>query len=635
MKYEHSVEYQLQQRGFDYPGVIETLRQLPRPLTPEELGMLGTSQFRLGLFAEAEPNLLAAKHGGCLEAEIELQGCRMALLKFDLAREDLETLVRRTEGQGFLHSMALRWAGVTETVVGNVITGTGLLSQAYREFQAVGNARGMQITANMLGAALILRGDLEKAEYYVRRSLALSTPGTEPAIWIDTGIKLFMMCALTDRPGEAREAVELMKRASGHVSPQASGYFDIQIRLCETVLHRLHDNKWAFAKSLLKLHPLLLDKQQRHIEALLWLGPLLLDSISRVGQHRVALGIIRRLLPDRSLRPVVIQVVESVIQLRNGGYKAAVHNLQETLAAASANGQRIDAIRCQLYLADALYKSGKPDEAVEHLNAALHSLAHISPNFLIRDDLDAIKSVLLYGQSKGDTARLLQIVRGSAPAPERHVLQLQTFGRLTLEEDGQPRCWTLADQPVLLILTFLKARPGSTVDQIAREVLSEKYLESREAAHSYVRQAIMQLRQRFGKECLLARQERKAAPARYYVNDELVLRLDVDAAYDALAEGDLAGLFEVYQGRFAAALDSAYAASVNDDIEGAVYQYLAARFAGAEGLSELHDLDRWVRLLLSVAPEHDAAVQLGEDIDAAIQAASGQDLPALDTPYNF
>lgn len=632
MKYENSIEYQLQQRGFKYAAVIDALQQLARPLTPEEVGMLGTCQFRLGLFEEAEANLTAAKRGGSVEAEIELQGCRLALLKFDEARDDLEALVVRTEGQGFLHSMALRWAGVTETLVGNVSYGTGLLSQAYREFQAVGNERGMQITANMLGAAQILRGDFEKAEFYIKRCLKLSTLGVEPAFWIDTGIKLFMVYAYTDRPGEAKEAIELMKQAIVNVSPQASSYFTTQIRLCETVLCRLQNNKWAFARSLLNLHPLLLDKQQRHVEALLWLGPLLLDSISRMGQHRAALGIIRRLLPDRNLRPITVQVVESVILLRSGGYKAAVHNLEQTLAAASEGGQRIDAIRCQLHLADALYKSGKPDEAVRHLNSALHSLSHTVTNFLIRDDLDAIKSVLLYGQSKPETAHLLQIMRGKAPAPQRHVLQLQTFGRLSLQEDGQPRRWTLADQPVLLILTYIKARPGPTVDQIAREVLTEKYLESRDAAHSYVRQTIMQLRKEFGKDCLLARQERKTAPARYFVSDELVLRLDVDAAYDALAEGDLEKFFEVYQGRFAAQVESSFAASVNDDIEGAVYQYLAALFQGAESLSDLHHLDRWVKLLLSVAPENEAAVQLSEEIDAAMYE---QDVPALGTPYNF
>lgn len=637
MKYESSVEYQMQQRNFAYAAVIETLRlqATGRPLTPTELGMLGSSQFRLGLFKEAEVSLLAARDGGNVEAEIELQGCRLALLKFELAREDLELLIHRTEG--FLHSMALRWAGVTEAILGNTSYGVGLLNQAYREFQAAGNARGMQITANMLGGILTMRGDFEKAEFYIKRSLKLSDPQVEQAFWVDTGVRLFMLYAYTDRPREARETIDLMKRTIVEISPQAkaSGYFNIQIRLCETVLYRLQDKKGAFVKALLSLHPLLLDKRQRHVDAVLWLGPLLLDSISRMGQHQVALGIIRHLLPDSSTRLIPLRVVESVIQLRSGGYKKAISLLEQALEAAQEGGQRLDAIRCQLYLADALYKSGRAEMALPYLNQALHSLGHVKSNFLIRDDLDAIKSVLLYGEAKPETARLLQIMRGKVPAPRGRELQLQTFGRLSLQEDGQERKWTLAEQKVLLILTYLKRQPGATVDQIAQEVLTEKHLEAPKAAHIYVRQALKLLRDEFGKDMILASQERKTAPARYRLADELVLRLDVEAAEDALAEDDLETFFEIYQGRFAAHLDGNFVAAVNDDLEGAAYQHLFNLKRSAASLSDLYQLERWVKLLLSVAPENEAVVQLNMDIDEAIEAASKQDLSELDTPYNF
>lgn len=637
MKYESSVEYQLQRRNFAYAAVIETLwlQATGRSLTPTELGMLGSSQFRLGLFKEAEVSLLAARDGGNVEAEIELQGCRLALLKFELAREDLELLIHRTEG--FLHGMALRWAGVTEAILGNTSYGVGLLNQAYREFQASGNARGMQITANMLGGILTMRGDFEKAEFYIRRSLKLSDPQVERAFWVDTGVRLFMLYAYTDRPREARETIDLMKRTIVEISPQAkaSGYFNIQIRLCETVLYRLQDKKGAFVKALLSLHPLLIDKRQRHIDALLWLGPLLLDSISRMGQHQVALGIIRHLLPDRSARILPLRVVEGVILLRGGGYAKAISALEQALEAAQEGGQRLDAIRCQLYLADALYKSGWAEKAIPHLNQALRSLGHVKSNFLIRDDLDAIKSVLLYGESKPETAHLLQIMRGKVPAPLGRELQLQTFGRLSLQEDGQERKWALDEQKVLLILTYLKRQPGATVEQIAKEVLTEKHLESPKAAHIYVRQALKLLRDEFGKEAILSSQERRAAPARYRLADEFVLRLDVEAAEKALDEDDLEKFFEIYQGPFAAHLDGIFVTAENEHIEGRAYQYLSNLKRVAGGLSDVYQLERWAKLLLSVAPENEDVVQLNMDVDEAIAAASAQDLPALGTPYNF
>ncbi|MEF2278353.1 hypothetical protein V3W47_08565 [Deinococcus sp. YIM 134068] len=627
MRFEQSLEHQLELLDFDYGKVIQQIkaRELKGPLTVEEVGLMGISQFRLGLFREAKQSLGYAADHGNTECAIELCGCRFALFEFTEALETLHLL--RSDCHGFLHGMVLRWTAILECFMGNATYGVGLLTRAYREFQAVGNKRGMQIAANMLGATLLLSGDYQKAEYYIKHSFDLSDPSKEQALWVDTSLKLFMVYAYTDRVAEAGRTLHEMRRYVAHVSNRASSYFGLTLKLCETVMSRLTGNRLTFATNLVKLQMILSDKSQRHVEGLVWVGPLLLDSISKMGQHGIAHKLIDKMLPDPSLRPTSVRIIEAVIWLRKGGYIAAINKLEQTLEAAREGGQRLEVIRCHLYLADAFYKAGAPALAVPHLAEGLSALIRWGGNFIVYDDLDTMKSVLLYGQSQPETAELLRVIRGKAPAPPQdQALYLRTLGRMEIKGKGQAMKWRLDEREVLLILAYLTLRPNETIEQIAESALSEKWLESPETAKVYVRQVIMLLRQQFGKDQLLASQERKNTPARYRLSDNLNLKLDVDAAYEALARGDLEGMFELYQGPFAARSDSAFAREVNDKLEGAVYQALLSAANAAQDAEAFATVGRWVRQMISLVPENPEVAELARRLDkqlAPLAEASG------------
>lgn len=622
MLYADSLEYQLERRNFDYDSIISAWGAVPlERLTAEQAGMLGISLFRLGLFADGERALRYAAANGSVESAIELTGCLLANFKLEEARSNGERLF--VEAQGFLHSMAARWLGIVEMIAGNVKYGAGLLKQSYREFQSVGNRRGMQIAANMLGGTLIMRVEYAQAERFLKRSLELSNPDHEPAFGIDTGIKLFMLYAYTDRPKEAQATLDNMRELQKRVSTKAGKYFEFQIKLCDLVYSRLLKNNLKFVTKSLSLIPYLRDKHSRHIEGMLWLGPLLIDSFSRMtGQHRMALELIAANVPD-GFRFIPLQVIEAVIWSRMDGELRAVDSLRLTLDAAIQGGHRFDALRCRLHLANCLYLVGRPAEAIPILVVALREIKTVGRNFLIDDDLKSITSVLVYASADPEVSLLLREINARSFAPDKSAVEVKTFGLIEFKTPVKAN-WKLDESNVLLILTYMAIRPDRTIDQIARAVLTEKYRESSEAAYTYVRQCILRLKDQFGEDAIVMTQEKRAGPGRYGLNDRFAFKTDFEQAYDALADGDLETLVRLYQGRFAAQSDCEFVQEINQEIEGAFYQNLLEQLNGTHDAEELRQLQRYARHLISVAPENFDATDLHDEIGERIAESSPQ-----------
>lgn len=622
MLYVESLEYQLEQRNFDYDSFITAWGGEPvERLSADQAGLLGISYFRLGLFSEGERALRYAAANGSAESAVELTGCLMANFKFDEARSNAE--LQFEQAKGFLHGMAARWLGVLETLSGNVKYGAGLLKQSYRDFQGVGNKRGMQIAANMLGASLILRAEYAQAERYLKRSLELSNPDQEHAIWIDTGIKLFMLYAYTDRAREAKDTLDKMREYLHCVSPRASKYFDFQIKLCDLVYSRLLRNNVKFITKSLTLASHLKDKNSRHIEGMVWLGPLLIDSFSRMtNQHRMALELIAANVPD-GIRFIPVQVIEAVIWSRMQGELRAVDSLKLTLDAAIQGGHRFDAVRCRLHLAGCLYLVGRPNEAIPILKTALKEITLIGRNFLIDDDLRSISPVLMYAKADAEVRELLREIDGKSFAPHNNPVEVKTFGLIEFSTPVKAN-WKLDEVNVLLILTYMAIRPDRTIDQIARAVLTEKYLESPESAYTYVRQCILRLKEHFGEDAIVMTQERRAGPGRYGLNDRFAFKTDFEQAYDALADGDLETLTKLYQGRFVAQSDCEFVQEINQEIEGAFYQSLLEQLNATQDIEGLQQLQRYARHLISVAPENFDAADLHDEISERINGPAAR-----------
>ena len=632
MRYEDSLEYQLELRKFDYADVVDKLQHLGRELTSGEWGLLGISMFREGEFTKSIPVLERAAALGEIEAEIELQGARILSMQFDSALEELDRLIETTSG--FAQVLALRWAGVGAGFTGSVVYGTGLLNQAYQLSQSLGCERGNQIVGVMLALGYMLQGKYDKAIVHLERAIKYFSPGVESGYYIYCCSKLFLAYGYANKIKEARDVIKLMHNEVGHTRK----FYKVQIHMCEALLQRFKNDNWRFRQSLLKLAPLLAGKREHHIDALLWLGPPILDAVSGLGQHRTVLSLIHRMLPDRNSRPISLRVLEAVVLLRSGGYRMAVQYLEQTLMEVKESGLRFEAIRCELYLADALYKSGLPEKALGHLNEALRALGKTTLNWVLKDDLKALTSVLLYGESRAETAELLQTVRDQEVVPVQQGLWLRTFGALELIDNGRTYHWALNEQHVLLILCYLAMRPDHTVDQIAQDVLTEKFSVAPAAARSYVRQVILLLRAALGEDVILTIQPSVTRPARYRIGDGFTLNIDVQSAYDALADGDITGVFQFYQWRFANQSDSNFTREINSEMEGQLYHSLVKAFKTATTITELYQVEAWARTLLSLAPENDEVIGLIDQLDLALEVANSSVMTLAEgwgTSFNF
>ena len=590
MSYAGSLEEKLEARGFDYPAIIRFLsaEALADGLSPVEQALLGMSYLRTARLSEAEVHLQKALVGlppgdnAFTEVLLELAGVRLAALQPQQAEALLAQIALTTSP--WLNNMLLRRRANLCIVRGDILKACTLYDQAWQGFIAANLPRGNALTGFYLGAVLTYRGEFERAEKLLEYTIKASVVVSQPALLFDALSKKIMLLILQDKLLDAQEYLEEMKNLKSLHDPSFPLFMSAVVLMNEIVLAKAKGQHTRFLMKITQLGTVI--KERPHPEMIYWLGPIVLDSLSKLGRHDQARQLLKQSLPKEVLPPVNVRLVEAIIFIRTGQARHAAQLLSDIVEEARDSGLRLDYIRAQLHLANALFKSKQHLKITEPLIEGLKGLVSLRKNFLIRDDLISLKSLLKWGRHQ-DEIRLYIDLLDSSNDEENHLV-IQAFGGLKALLNGQPLNFRLDEQEILLLLAYIYKHPNCTYAELASEVLSEK---APHTGTSYARQAVMLLRQQLGEDRLITLRDKPNHPARLRL-ENLKVTFDVDSLFESLEHRDIERLAMIYQGRLAPRSTSLYAEKINRLVEEGVNNLFKSLLASRDHFSSARQVGR-------------------------------------------
>lgn len=615
MSYQGSLEHELELGGFDYPTTVRELlaEAETKPLTPREHALVGMSYFRMSAFAEAEHHLTRAVDADgpeAAEAAVELAGAYLGILRPDLAAAVLEKMPPTTST--WVLNMLTRRRGLISTLTGDVAHGAALMEQAWRGFIADDTPRGTGITGHLLGGLLTMRGEYRRSQRYFDRAVEYARQTDQWLLLVDALAKQFIMFTYANNLAQAEHTLRELRAIKGTDKAELPPYFRSTMLMCEIVAARARGSKVAFRLKLLQLKQEWQNKP--HPELLLWLGPLILDSVSQAGRHDQAFKMLEQSAPKSDERPLTLRLMEAVVLSRIGGNHRAVELLMDVVDAAEESGQRLDLARAQLHLAHALFKSNQHLRVVTPLTEGIRGMVALGHNFLFRDDLASMRDLLRWAKEQQETRIYVQTLEMEAAEGQQHDLVIQSLGGMSGIWHGEALDFRLDEQEILLMLAYLYKFENCTYTDIARDVFSEK---SQSAGQNYGRQAVHLLRQVLGNDAILTIQERPNRPARVRLEGPKVL-FDLDDLFAAIEDKDLARVFELYRGRFAARSYGVWVEATVDKIEASLLHAFRKLLASAQP-SELPNLHGYAQQFQSVAADNYEVRGLVEQVQQRLQ----------------
>ncbi len=251
--------------------------------------------------------------------------------------------------------------------------------------------------------------------------------------------------------------------------------------------------------------------------------------------------------------PTSIRIVRAMINRRMGNLHEAIEELRSVNIDLETAGNIAELARVRLQLAYALHLDSQPDASADVLRAALQGLLRTNIHPSMRPELEELSELLHFAALEPSLAPYLEPVMDSLAGVlggadssgegERVRLQVHTLGRVSILKGGDPVTFQLKGTVPLIV--YLALTPNRTRTEIQNDLYPDK---DPDAASSYVRKSIQELRELLGHSAVLTEGPRNSS--RYRLGPGLQIDLDLTRYLDAVGRGETARALALYRGEF-------------------------------------------------------------------------------------
>ncbi len=251
--------------------------------------------------------------------------------------------------------------------------------------------------------------------------------------------------------------------------------------------------------------------------------------------------------------PTSIRIVRAMINRRMGNLHEAIEELRSVGLDLEAAGNVAELARVRLQLAYALHLDAQADASADVLRAALQGLLRTNIHPSMRPELEELSELLHFAALEPSLAPYLEPVMdslagvlggaGSGTEGEQVRLQVHTLGRVSILKGGDPVTFQLKGTVPLLV--YLALTPNRTRQEIQNDLYPDK---EPDAASSYVRKSIQELREMLGHAAVLTEGPRNHS--RYRLGPSLQIDLDLSRFEDAVGRYEMARALALYRGEF-------------------------------------------------------------------------------------
>ena len=514
---------------------------------PRRLAVIGISKLRLGDISGAENPLRAAVDLGDLEAGVEFGNLLRAVGRLQDASDFLTQLLPQLSDE--LRLRALRWIGVIQFQSGKTKESLVNLEKVRREYENIGDALNAAKIKQNLFLIYSDLGDYKKARRTLDEAIVEFRKFSAKNLLI-TGLRNSISLLITlDILEEIPERlIELECLIGDEVGPEHIYYWVSKVTL--------FSRKNMFGANYLQLLDQIILKSEDFgdYEHLVWGIVKKVEYLLQSDNTSDAMRLVYQSPQDENGQfPTSIRIVRAMINRRMGNLHEAIEELRSVSIDLETAGNIAELARVRLQLAYALHLDSQPDASADVLRAALQGLLRTNIHPSMRPELEELSELLHFAALEPSLAPYLEPVMDSLAGVlggadssgegERVRLQVHTLGRVSILKGGDPVTFQLKGTVPLIV--YLALTPNRTRTEIQNDLYPDK---DPDAASSYVRKSIQELRELLGHSAVLTEGPRNSS--RYRLGPGLQIDLDLTRYLDAVGRGETARALALYRGEF-------------------------------------------------------------------------------------
>jgi DNA-binding SARP family transcriptional activator len=514
---------------------------------PRNAAVVGISLLRLGDVIGAEEQLETAMYLGDQEAAVEYGNWLRAVGRIDEAAQHLNEILPNMDGE--LADRAVRWLGVCSFQSGKTKDALKLLEKAKRGYSHRGDKLSEAKINQNLVAIYNEIGDFRKARLLIEQSVAYFRNTQYKNLLIQSLHNLISVYISTNETENLEEIFQELKSLIGEeISPSHIVLWVSQIVLYEKVSL----NRVKYQDTLDNI--ILYSEKFGISEHLIWGIVKKSEYYLQLDNTSEAMRLIYKSPQDENGQfPTSVRIVRAMINRRMGNLSEAIEELKAVVVDLEAAGNVAELARVRLQLAYALHLSAQPEASADVLRAALQGLLRTNIHPSMRPELEELSELLHFAAMEPSLAPYLEpvmdslagVLGGASDGEEGEQVRLQvhTLGRVSIIKGGDPVTFQLKGTVPLLV--YLALTPNRTRLEIQNDLYPDK---EPDAASSYVRKSIQELRELLGHNAVLTEGPRNHS--RYRLGPSLQIDLDLPRFTDAVNAGDMARALALYRGEF-------------------------------------------------------------------------------------
>ena len=508
---------------------------------------IGISLMRLGDFANSEGHLQTALYLGDPEALVEYGNWLRAVGRLEDAAEHLTEVLPKVAGE--LSHRATRWLGVTFAQLGKTKDAIKMLEQARRGYQISNDGLNEAKISQNLAAIYNDLGDLKRAKLLLENAIPKFRSFSSKNLLL---LSLRNLISLYITIGDTVEAEKLVSELESVLGDQESP-LKVLLWISKALLY---ENDISRRSDYL----LLLDKIieittiYEDNENLIWGIVKKVEYLLQSDNTSEAMRLVYQSPQDENGQfPTSIRIVRAMINRRMGNLHEAIEELRSVGLDLEAAGNVAELARVRLQLAYALHLDAQADASADVLRAALQGLLRTNIHPSMRPELEELSELLHFAALEPSLAPYLEPVMDSLAGVlggarsgaegEQVRLQVHTLGRVSILKGGDPVTFQLKGTVPLLV--YLALTPNRTRQEIQNDLYPDK---EPDAASSYVRKSIQELREMLGHAAVLTEGPRNHS--RYRLGPGLQIDLDLSRFEDAVGRYEMARALALYRGEF-------------------------------------------------------------------------------------
>jgi len=509
--------------------------------------VVGISLLRLGDIAGAEGHLEAALYLGDDEAKVEYGNALRASGRLEDAAAHMTGILPNLKGE--LNFRATRWLGVIFYQMGKSKDALKLLDNAKRGYASISDQINEAKISQNLSAIYVDIGDYKKALSAIESALPEFRKFSSKNLLIQ-GLHNLINIRLT--VGKSSGIIEVFDELESLIGKEISSQH-IYLWLSKALLFE-HNAITRSEYDQIITNIIEASERFGDYEHLIWGIVKKVEYLLQSDNTSEAMRLVYQAPQDENGQfPTSIRIVRAMINRRMGNLHEAIEELRSVGLDLEAAGNVAELARVRLQLAYALHLDAQADASADVLRAALQGLLRTNIHPSMRPELEELSELLHFAALEPSLAPYLEPVMdslagvlggaGSGTEGEQVRLQVHTLGRVSILKGGDPVTFQLKGTVPLLV--YLALTPNRTRQEIQNDLYPDK---EPDAASSYVRKSIQELREMLGHAAVLTEGPRNHS--RYRLGPSLQIDLDLSRFEDAVGRYEMARALALYRGEF-------------------------------------------------------------------------------------